>query len=171
MAPATAPLIVAAALLVLAGAPKVLRPRNTVGALRSVGVRVPAALVRLGGAAEAALGATVLLSGGRIPAALVAVSYLSFTAFLAVALRRGGTLASCGCLGRADTPPTVAHLVITVGLCAGACVAAATSADALPDLTLSAASLTLLVFVSLALWLVWVGFTVLPRARLPIQEG
>src|SRR3954447_17505841 len=103
MAPATAPLLVAAALLVIAGLPKVLRPRDTVGALRSVGVRAPARLVRLGGAAEAAAGVAAPVAGGAIPAALVALSYLGFTAFLAVALGRGGAIASCGCLGRSDT--------------------------------------------------------------------
>ena len=31
-------------------------------------------------------------------------------------LQRGGVLASCGCFGRADTPPTRTHAVVTAGL-------------------------------------------------------
>ena len=31
--------------------------------------------------------------------------YAGFTAFVVLALRRGGVLSSCGCFGRADTPP------------------------------------------------------------------
>lgn len=110
------PVHAAAALLVLAGAQKVLDPMPLVRATRSVGLRVPRQVVRAGAAAELALGATVLVDGSRWSALAVAASYAGFTAFVLVALARKGVLASCGCFGRADTPPTVLHAVVTGGL-------------------------------------------------------
>src|SRR5690242_20073067 len=119
MAAATAPVLVAGLLLLLAGAPKTVRPGNAVAALRSVGVRVAPVAVRALGAAEAVVGLLALTFGGRVPAALVAMSYGAFTAFLVVALRRGGAVSSCGCIGGEDTPPTIAHVVVTAGLGVG----------------------------------------------------
>src|SRR5438270_9394391 len=127
----TAPLIVASTLLAIAGAPKSLQPANTVGALRSVGVRVPPAMVRVFGAIETVLGLTAMATGARALAALVAISYAGFSAFLLVALRRGGAVSSCGCVGRADTPPTRAHLVVTISLTVACAAAAFAGADGL----------------------------------------
>src|SRR4051812_11127754 len=100
MGASTAPLLVASLLLVLAGAPKALDPTLTVGALRSVGLRVPPAAVRLLGAGETLLGLATLLTAARPLAALVALSYAGFSCFLVVALRSGGAVSSCGCVGR-----------------------------------------------------------------------
>jgi hypothetical protein len=44
---------------------------------------------------------------------------------VAYARRRGGPLATCGCFGRPDTPPTALHLVIDLVLAAAAAVVAA----------------------------------------------
>ena len=41
------------------------------------------------------------------------MAYAGFTAFVVLALTRGGVLSSCGCFGKADTPPTRAHAVVT----------------------------------------------------------
>src|SRR4051812_46081549 len=159
----TAPLLVASILLVLAGAPKAVRPRNTVGALRSVGLHLPATAVRLVGAAEAALGIATVLTGARLLAALVAVSYAGFSAFLVVALRSGGAVSSCGCLGRADTPPTRSHLAVTTALATGSAVAAMTGADGLSTIEWSATALTAIGLAALGCWLVWLVFTALPH--------
>jgi hypothetical protein len=88
------PYAAAAALLLVAGGSKVVKPGTTVLALRSV--RLPAAgwLVRLLGAAEVLIGTTALTVGGALPAALVAASYASFAAFVALAMARGGVLSS-----------------------------------------------------------------------------
>src|SRR5689334_21018951 len=95
----TAPLLVAGILLVVAGASKAVDPVNTVGALRSVGLRTPARVIRLFGATEALLGVATLWTGARPLAALVSLSYAGFSAFLVVALRSGGAVSSCGCTG------------------------------------------------------------------------
>jgi hypothetical protein len=152
-------------LLVVGGAPKVANPVTTVGALRSVGVRVPALAVRAMGAAEGSLGLTTLLAGGRLPVALVAASYAGFTGFVVVALRTGGALASCGCVGRPDTPPTRVHVAITAALAALAATAAVgTTPESLPAAATSEPGATALVltFVCLACWLVWLAAAELP---------
>ena len=159
----TAPLLVASILLVIAGAPKVVDPSNTVGALRSVGLRPPATAVRLFGAIEALLGAATMLTGARPLAALVALSYVAFSAFLVVALRSGGAVSSCGCVGRADTPPTRTHLTVTTVLTLTSAVAAVSGADGLSTIGWSATTLTAVGFALLGSWLVWLVFTALPH--------
>jgi len=163
MAASTAPLLVAAALLVLAGAPKTRWPGNAVGALKSVGVHVPGVAVRAFGAAEAAIGIAAIVTGARAAAALVAASYVGFSAFLVVALRKGGVVSSCGCVGRADTPPTTSHLAVTTLLAAGAITATVLGADGLTDATLSVRTATLVGFVALSVWLSYLVFTALAR--------
>jgi hypothetical protein len=166
MAPLTGPVLAAALVLVAAGVPKLVRPLTTVGALRSVGIPASAALVRCLAAGEVAVGAGAVARGGRVMAVLVAASYAVFAAFLVVALRRGGAVSSCGCLGRADTPPTRTHLVVAalLGLLAAVAVVdppggvvAAVRAGADGVLTLA--------FAMLAGWLVWLTLAELPRLR------
>ena len=159
----TAPLLVASTLLVIAGAPKVVDPANTVGALRSVGLRAPATAVRLLGAIEALLGAATMLTGARPLAALVSLSYAGFSAFLVVALRKGGAVSSCGCVGRADTPPTRSHLTVTAVLALASAAAAVSGADGLATTGWSATNLTAVGFALLGSWLVWLVFTALPH--------
>lgn len=163
MSALTAPLLVASALLVIAGGPKVLDPTNTVGALRSVGLRVPSAAIRLLGAVEAALGVATLLVGARVLAVLVALSYAGFSVFVVAALRSGGAVSSCGCIGRTDTPPTRSHVAVTVALTVTSALAAAVGADGVATITWSPAAVTTLCFAAFASWLVWLTFTALPR--------
>src|SRR3954469_12968184 len=159
----TAPLLIASALLAVGGAPKVLDPANTVGALRSVGARVPPMTVRLFGAVETALGIATFVTGARALAALVALSYAGFSAFLVVALRKGGAVSSCGCVGRADTPPTRSHLAVTAGLALTSLLAAVAGGDGLASMSWSVTTVTALAFAILGGWLVWLVFTALPH--------
>jgi hypothetical protein len=46
--------------------------------------------------------------------AVQGVVYVAFSIWIVVALRSDAPLASCGCLGKPDTPPTVAHLVMNL---------------------------------------------------------
>lgn len=105
------PFSIAAALLVIGGVAKSIRPGDTAVALRLTGVPVPLLLVRMGGGFEAGLGVWALLGASRVAAVLVALSYLGFLAFVAQARVRGLPIASCGCFGRVDTPPSPVHLV------------------------------------------------------------
>lgn len=107
------PYAAAAVLLGIAGVPKVRDPGDLVRAVRSVGMPFGRGVVRAFAVAEVAVAAAALLAPGRLTAALLAAVYAVFTAFVVVALRRGGVLSSCGCFGRADTPPTWAHALVT----------------------------------------------------------
>jgi len=132
------PYLASAALLGVAGAAKLLDPLSLVRALRSAGLplrqALAAPLVRLVALAELALGVLAVLTGSALAAAGVAVSYAAFTAFVLVALRRGGVLASCGCFGKADTPPTATHVVVTGALALVAAAVAVRPLGSLPDL-------------------------------------
>ena len=110
----------AAALLVLAGGQKLLDPLPLVRAARSIGVRLPRGAVRVGAAVEVAIGAAALVMGSRWTALALAASYAVFTGFVLTARLRGGVLASCGCFGKADVPPTLTHAVVTGAIAAAA---------------------------------------------------
>jgi hypothetical protein len=124
------PYLAAAALLAVAGAAKAARPYDTARAL-AAGVpgwpaRGGAVVVRVGAGVEAALGLVALAWPARPVAAAVAVSYAIFAGFVVFARARGGPLATCGCFGSPDTPPTILHVVVNlVATGAGGAVAAA----------------------------------------------
>ena len=130
---ATGVFLAAAALLVLAGAQKVVDPHPLVRALRSTGLTVSPSVVRAWALVEVVIGVGSVITGNGIA---VAASYLVFTAFVVVAKTKGGVLASCGCFGKADTPPTWLHVMITAGLA----VAAVPGRTAALDLALLAAA-------------------------------
>ena len=126
--------LVAAGLLAVAGAAKVVRPDDTARALAGLLAgrgAVPLArlrpIVRFTALGEAALGLVALALPRPATAALVSLSYLVFAAVVVLARRRGGPLATCGCFGRPDTPPTVVHLLVDL-LLAGAAAAVAAGA-------------------------------------------
>ncbi|MDQ6648605.1 MAG: hypothetical protein M3Z02_00560 [Actinomycetota bacterium] len=161
------PFGVTAALLVLAGAPKVWRPQYAALALRQV-LPVPGAdlLVRALGLVETLLGCYSLARGGRVAALLVAASYVGFSAFVLVVRRRGGALSTCGCFGRPDTPATLLHVAITAAAAVVAAAAAALGVAGLPS-ALSAQPMFGLPFaglLALSLWLGYLALTALPRS-------
>ncbi len=124
------PVWAAFALLAIAGAPKVLDPFDTLRAVRAAAPKlpIPHQWVRAFGAVETVIGVLGLLTGHRVLRALAALSYLGFTAFVVVALRRSTPLSSCGCFGKADTPPTWLHVALT-GLLALLCGTVAGTAE------------------------------------------
>jgi hypothetical protein len=114
---------VACGLLVLAGAAKAVRPDDTARALVLLfarnapwapSIRRARLAVRLGALLEGALGAAALLLPRPATAALVAASYALFICVVLYARRAGGVLATCGCFGRPDTPPTFLHVVLNL---------------------------------------------------------
>ena len=117
-----------AAVLLVAGAAKLRRPDETALALRAVlggsgdGWRLA---VRVGAATEAVLGATSLLLGGRLAAMAMAAGYAGFAAYVAWARAGRRPLATCGCLGEPDTPPTWTHSLLCLVAAASAAMAAA----------------------------------------------
>jgi hypothetical protein len=124
--------LIAAGLLVVAGMAKAARPDDTARAMAALLPGSPPLrplrwLVRTGALAEAALGAVAIVFPRPLTAALVALSYLAFAGVVALARWRGGPLATCGCFGRPDTPPTALHLILDLAL-AGAAAAVAVGA-------------------------------------------
>ena len=165
----TAPVLVGCLLLVVAGVLKFRRPDYTVGALRSVGLPASTTGARVLGAAELGLGLAAGLAGHPLLLGLVSLAYAAFAGFVARALAVGGAVASCGCVGRPDTPPTAAHLAVTGGLSVAAAVAAvqaAISSD--PWVTsgpVTGRTLALLALTGLATWLTWLALAVLPQTQ------
>jgi hypothetical protein len=124
----------AALLLLAAGAAKAADPSRTAGALAAVlGRPVPAApaVVRAGALAEATLGAATLVAGGRLLPALVGLSYAAFATFVVAALRAGAPVGTCGCFGRADTPPRPLHVAVDAGFAAAGLAGAVVGLDPL----------------------------------------
>ncbi len=160
------PFVIASALILLGGAFKTVDPADTAYALRELGLAHPTVLVRVGGMAELVIGIGALVLGGPVFAALVALSYLAFAAFVALALRSGSPISSCGCFGKVDTPPSLVHLVVDL-LAAGCAITVALAGDtvALPDV-LADQPLFGIPFVLLAvtgIYLVFLSFTALPK--------
>lgn len=70
--------------------------------------------------AEIATGAAALLFGGTWAGWAVALLYGGFGSFVAIALHRRIPIASCGCFGKADTPPSLVHVFLNgAGLAGG----------------------------------------------------
>jgi hypothetical protein len=161
----TGPALVTAALLIVAGAQKLLDPTMTAGALRALGLPSSKFLVRAGSAAELAVGVGAVAVGGAWLWWLVAASYLAFAAFVLAALRAGTMIGSCGCFGREETPPHPGHVALNVLLAALAGAAAlrapAAPADAIADHP--GAGMALLAVSALAVAVLWAAYVVLPR--------
>jgi len=125
---ALGPYVVGCATLVVAGLAKTRRPQDTA---RALGVLIPRLPLRMGGYGvrvaagfEAVLGCVAMVEPRPVLAGGVAASYLAFAGYVAFARSRGGVLASCGCFGTPDTPATRTHVVVDLGLAAGAAAVA-----------------------------------------------
>ena len=169
------PFMIAAALLAVGGAMKAARPVDTAHALRGVGLPGWPLLVRIGGLVEIAIGVSAVVAGGTASAVLVAVSYAAFIGFVLVALRRDAPIASCGCLGKADTPPSRLHVGINLVALAAAVTVAVDPGVGLAD-TLRAqplAGVPYLALVGLGVSFVFVALSGLPRtlALVPMRAG
>ena len=101
--------VAAALLLIVAGVAKIVRPVPTTDLLASVGLpEVPAAVVVIG-VVESAVGVLALVVGGSLLAAATGALYVGFVAVVWRALVTGAT--TCGCFGRANSPPSWLHVV------------------------------------------------------------
>ena len=166
MEPLAGPFAIAAALLAAAGAAKVIDPSMTAGALRRAGLRVPDAAVRVAALAELAIGAAALAVPSSALAAAISISYLAFAAFVVWALRTDRPVGTCGCFGKADTPPSAVHVAMNLGLALFAgVVAVAGGVDVLGVIAEQPlAGVPFVLWVALGTWLVFVSLTALPRS-------
>jgi hypothetical protein len=159
--------LVGCSLLVVAGAAKVVRPDDTARALATV-LPLPLVrtrlLVRAGASAEAVLGVVALAYPRTVTAALVALSYAAFAAFVLVARAKGGAIASCGCFGTPDTPATLLHVLINLGLVVAAVAVAIAGPSGAIVFILSAQplhGLPLVLVSALCVWLTFLAISVL----------
>jgi hypothetical protein len=162
------PFALAAALLAVGGAVKVITPGPAAAALAALRLPSSPLAARVLGAGELAVGAAALALGGRWLAVAVGLCYLGFSMFVVVALRRGVELRSCGCFGQSDAPPSMAHLVIDAAAAMVAFSAAALGPPP-PVLSLLAAQplggVPFLVFLGAGVYLLILAMTELPRLR------
>ena len=108
-----------AALLLVSGGAKLADPVPTSGALRVAGLASRVGVVYALAVAEIATGAAALLFGGTWAGWAVALLYGGFGSFVAIALHRRIPIASCGCFGKADTPPSLVHVFLNAAGLAG----------------------------------------------------
>ena len=121
----SAPFWIAAALLVVAGGAKIHAPHAARRVLEALGLPASVASVRLIGAGEVALGLTAFVWADRWTAVVVALAYVVFAAVGLWVLVGRVDIASCGCLGALDTPPSALHVVLSLFAAVAAGLAAA----------------------------------------------
>jgi hypothetical protein len=170
---AAGPFAIAATLLAAGGAAKALRPADTANALRTMRLPSSPLLVRVGGVVEAAVGAAALAVGDRTTAVLLALSYLAFAGFVVLALRRGAPISSCGCFGKADTPPSRVHVAINLGAVAAAVAVAVQPGAGLPDVLgrQPLAGIPFVLLLACGVGLVFLALSSLPRTMALVRQG
>ena len=161
------PLFIAAALLMIAGLPKITEPGDTVRATRGVGLPTGDTMVRLLAISELLVGLAVLTVGGAIPALLLTVLYAGFAGFIVLAMTRDGAIASCGCFGKADTPPTYAHLFLNTAAVGVGVASIVVAPRGLVELIgdQPAFGIPFIGFVLVGAWLGYLTLTLLPQLR------
>ena len=160
----------AAVLLLIAGVAKVARPGPTADLVETLGLPASSLGVRVLGTVELALGAAALAVGGTLIAVAVGVLYAGFGVVVVRALLVGAE--SCGCFGRAETPPTWFHVVGNIGFAVASFVAASaetTPVEAMEDQAMGGAPYVLLVGVIAGLAAAL--FTALPEAMAARKVG
>lgn len=101
-------------LLILTGGAKLRRPRETARALSATSVPFPLATTYTLAGAEVAIGTASIVTGSTSALVAQTVLYGVFLGWVVVALVRNIPIASCGCLGRDDTPPHAGHAILNV---------------------------------------------------------
>ncbi len=167
--PLSGPFLAISALLAIAGMMKVYRPSFTSGALRATGLPANDGLVRLLGATEVGVGVGAIVVGSAVWAGAVGLFYVAFTMFVLLALRSGAPIASCGCFGSADTPPSVGHVVLDISATLVALVTALDPPGSWVGMTGAGLATTLpfLLFSGAAVYLLYAIVNVLPQRPAP----
>jgi hypothetical protein len=145
--------------LVISGITKILSPVPTSAALSDVGLPSSIFYARCLGFLEVILGILGITFGGRYFPLFVGCLFAFFSIFMVIALRNGH-MASCGCFGSSNTPPSIIHLLANLGFMVISLIAIGTSglsdtlekqpASSVPFL-ISILLGALLIFLSLAL--------------------
>lgn len=167
------PFLAFAVLLVMSGAFKLVDREPTRGALRAGGLPSGPLVVVALGLTEITIGVGAAVSGAASYAAALAIAYAGFAGFVVLALARDLPLASCGCFGKEDTPPSRAHVVVTlIATVVGAAVALEPIG---PTRAMFAdqpwSGIPLLLTVAVTVYLLYVVLTVLARTASMVVGG
>jgi uncharacterized membrane protein YphA (DoxX/SURF4 family) len=112
--------------LIISGITKVLSPSPTSAALSDVGLPSSTFYVRCLGFGEVVFGILGIIFGGRYFPLFIGCLFAFFSIFMVIALRNGH-MASCGCFGSSDTPPSIIHLLANLGFMVISLIAVGTS--------------------------------------------
>ena len=156
----------AAGLLVLAGATKVLRPDPTAQALLDAGLPGTLGAARGVGVAEVIVGVWACVAPVADGAVALGVLYLVFACYLGFLLVARPDAGSCGCAGPTPIPPSRLHLVLNVVAGAAGIAYAATDAPTIGSWIASLGWFAVLILLELAVagWLAVVVVTAAPAA-------
>lgn len=122
---------VALGLLGAAGVAKTIDPVPTAGALHAAHLPSDPWLVRLLGVVEVMAAIVALLLGGRW-VFVAALLYAGFVGFTWMAVSRVIPVQSCGCFGRADTPPSWFHVGFNIVALVTLVIVAVTNGSPIP---------------------------------------
>jgi Methylamine utilisation protein MauE len=160
------PLFVAAGLLVLAGAIKLVAPEATAQALLDAGLPGSRGVARGVGVAEIAAGLWACVAPATGGAIACGALYLAFAVFLSYVLLAHPDAGSCGCAGPTPVPPSRLHLGLDLLAVAVALAYPFTTAPSLPAWigSLGWAAVPVVGGMALAGWLAVVSVTLAPQA-------
>jgi len=160
------PFFLAATLLIVTGALKIVRPRATAQAMLDVGVPGSVGAARGLGALEIAVATWAIVAPARGGASALAVLYLAFAAFLGYVVRTHPDAGSCGCAGAKAVPPSRLHLALDgVAALSGLAYAVVAGPPAAAWLAaLGPAAALVVAGLALAGWLAVVAVTEAPSA-------
>lgn len=116
-------------------------------------------------ATEITVGSTALLLTHPLAAWAVGLVYAGFAGFVALAMSRRLPIASCGCFGKADTPPTWIHLAINLAAVSGAIAMATGGGPSLPSVLAQQpmAGIAYLGFLGVGVYCLYLLLSELPR--------
>lgn len=158
--------LLAAALLVLAGVAKIVRPTSTAQALYAAGLPGGTGAVRGLGVVEVVVGVAALLR--PVPAVGFALAglYAGFAAFVAYLKLARPQAASCGCAGAHEVPPSWVHVAFNLTAAISGIVAAVVGVASPRELVLELGWLAIPAAIGLGVagWLVTVLVAETPTA-------
>jgi Methylamine utilisation protein MauE len=156
----TAPMTVAALVLVVAGVAKLRAPLPAVRALRGLDLPAGAAAVRTFAACEVALGVWAVANPTRAAGIALACCYAVFAALgLLLATRR----AACGCFGETDFPASRFQALLSAVLAVACATAAVWTPHGILDRP-AAQAVVLTIAVAGSAYATVVAYTMLPGA-------
>jgi hypothetical protein len=143
------------ALLVVTGLAKLRRPTETSRALAAFGLPSSFVIGWTLGTVEVGIGIAALVTSAQWAYLAQGLLYLSFAGWVVLAMSRDVPLASCGCLGRDDTPPYWGHLVLDFGGAGVALLGVVTGSIGISVITPSLAGVTHLTLIGIGVFLAW----------------